>query len=213
MSKTSRLESIHTHLAVRKSNYLQQLLRADQLGLSLATWENYTQCVGQATVMQAEIEDHCQSLQAIEDACQHGLAGTIPDGYTEDGYEFAEEPETPELPYDPYTDILGYLTGGGNISCLTLSPALLHFIERLPEVAADQAERDVKGKDRVLLRHDDNGGMRPMTKSELRRQGNRAVVHATEQSFFAATYADELRRIQEVAHARGDFQLILELLA
>lgn len=100
-----------------------------------------------------------------------------------------------------------------NISCLSLSPALLRFIELLPEVATDRAERDVAAKDGVLLHVGDDGTTRPMARSELRRLGNRAVVHATEDSFFATIYADELMRIQQLAHARGDLQQLLALLA
>jgi hypothetical protein len=212
MNKIARLETIHTHLCIRLQYYINRLLRLEQYAFTQDDFDNYTKSVGQGTVMQAEIEDHCNSLTAIEAACQHGLAGTIPEGYTEDGYEFTEEPETPELPYDPYTDILGYLTGGGNISCLTLSPALLRFIELLPEVAAERAERDVEGKDRVLLYVGDDGQTRPMTRSELLRQGNRSVVHAMEESLFATTYADDMLRIKELAHARGDLHQILVLL-
>ena len=213
MNKITALETIHTHLCVRMHYFISRLLRVEQYEFTPETFDHYTKSVGQATIMQAEIEDHCNSLTAIEAACQHGLAGTIPEGYTEDGYEFAEEPETPELPYDPYTDILGYFTGGANISCRTLSPALLRFIELLPEVAAERAERDVEAKDGVLMRLDDEGSCRPMTRSELLRAGNRSVVDAVEQSLFATTYANDMLRIQQLAHARGDLHQILDLLA
>jgi hypothetical protein len=212
MNKIARLETIHTHLCIRLQYYINRLLRLEQYAFTQDDFDNYTKSVGQGTIMQAEIDDHCNSLRAIEAACQHGLAGTIPEGYTEDGYEFTEHPETPELPYDPYTDILGYLAGGANVSCLTLSPALLRFIELLPEVAAERAERDVEAKDGVLMRMDDEGGCRPMTRSELLRAGNRAVLDAVEESLFATTYAQDMLRIQELAHARGDLQQILALL-
>lgn len=212
MSKITALETIHTHLSVRMQYFISRLLRVEQYEFTPETFDHYTKSVGQATIMQAEIDDHCNSLTAIEAACQHGMAGTLPEGYTEDGYEFTEHPETPELPYDPYTDILGYLTGGGNISCLTLSPALLRFIELLPEVAAERAERDVEAKDGVLLYVGDDGQTRPMTRSELLRAGNRAVLAAVEESLFATTYAQDMLRVQELAHARGDLQQILDLL-
>lgn len=212
MSKITALETIHTHLCVRMQYFISRLLRVEQYEFTPETFDHYTKSVGQATIMQAEIDDHCDSLRAIEAACQHGLKGTDPVGFEEYGYEFLDEPQEPELPYDPYTDILGYLTGGTNISCLTLSPALLRFIELLPEVAAERAERDVEGKDRVLLYVEDDGQTRPMTRSELLRQGNRAVLDAVEESLFATAYADDMLRIQELARARGDLHQILALL-
>ena len=212
MSKITALETVHTHLSLRIQYFITRLLRVEQYEFTPETFDHYTKSVGQATIMQAEIEDHCDSLRAIEAACQHGLKGTDPVGFEEYGYEFMEEPQQPELPYDPYTDILGYLTGGANVSCLTLSPALLRFIELLPEVAAERAERDVEAKDGVLLHVGDDGQTRPMTRSELLRHGNRSVLDAVEQSLFATTYADDMLRIQEVAHARGDLQQLLALL-
>lgn len=213
MSKITALETVHTHLSVRMQYFITRLLRLEQYEFTPETFDHYTKSVGHATIMQAEIEDHCDSLRAIEAACHHGLGGTAPEGYDEFGYEFTEQPETPALPYDPYTDILGYLNGGANISCLTLSPALLRFIELLPEVAAERAERDVAGKDGVLMRFSEEGDCQPMTRSELLRAGNRSVLDAVEQSLFATSYANELRRIQELAHSRGDLQQILALLA
>jgi hypothetical protein len=211
MSKISRLEAVHTHLTIRLHYYITHLLRLDQYEFTPDIFDNYTKSVGQGTVMQAEIDDHCDSLRAIEEACHHGLAGTSPDGFEEYGYEFNPEPEEPDLPYDPYTDIFGYLAGGANISCMMLSPALLRFIELLPEVAAELAERDVEAKDGVLLHLEDDGTSRPMTRSELLRKGNRAVLDAVEESLFATTYAEDMLRIQQLATERGDLQQILDL--
>ncbi|WP_375438144.1 hypothetical protein [uncultured Hymenobacter sp.] len=211
MSKIAALETVHTHLTIRLHYFITRLLRVEQYEFTPETFDYYTKSVGQGTIMQAEIDDHCNSLRGIEAACQHGLAGTAPEGYDEDGYEFTEEPETPQQPYDPYTDILGYLAGGANISCLTLSPALLRFIELLPTVAAERAERNVEAQDGVLLRMDDAGGCRPMTRSELLRAGNKAVLDAVDQSLFASTYAADMRRVQELAMVRDDFRQILDL--
>ncbi|MDF7810931.1 hypothetical protein [Hymenobacter sp. YC55] len=213
MSKITQLETVHTHLTMRLHYFITRLLRVEQYEFTPETFDYYTKSVGQGTIMQAEIEDHCDSLRAIEAACHHGLAGTAPEGFEEYGYEFTEAPEVPLLPYDPYTDILGYLAGGANISCLTLSPALLRFIELLPEVAAERAERDATGQDGVLMRFDEVGDCRPMTRSELLRAGNKAVLEAVEESLFATTYADDMQRIQELAHARGDLRQILSLIA
>ncbi|TGE03340.1 hypothetical protein [Hymenobacter fodinae] len=212
MSKISRLEAVHTHLTIRLHYYITRLLRLDQYEFTTDIFDNYTKSVGQGTIMQAEIDDHCDSLRHIEDACHHGLAGTSPEGFEEYGYEWHEDVQEPEGPYDPYVDILGYLTGGGNISCLTLSPALLRFIELLPEVAAEIAERDVEAKDGVLLYVEDDGTSRPMTRGELLRKGNRAVLNAVEESLFATTYATDMLRVQELASTRGDLQQILDLL-
>lgn len=213
MSKITRLEAVHTHLTIRLHYYITRLLRLDQYEFTPDIFDNYTKSVGQGTIMQAEIDDHCDSLRHIAAACRHGLAGTAPEGFEEYGYEWREDIQEPEGPYDPYVDILGYLTGGANISCLSLSPALLRFIELLPEVAAERAERDVEAKDGVLLYLEEDGGTRPMTRSELLRQGNRAVLEAAEQSLFATTYAEDMLRVQELASTRGDLQQILDLLA
>jgi hypothetical protein len=212
MSKLDRLTTVSAHLAIRKHYFVSRLLRLDQYQFTPETFEDYTKSVGQATIMEAEIQDHCLSLRAIEAACQHGLNGTIPDGYQEDGYEFTEEPETPLLPYDAYSDILGYLHGGSNISCLTLSPALRRFIELLPDVAAERAERDATAQDGVLLYVEDDGSTRPMTQRELRRRGNQTVMDAMEEVLFATAYADDLQQIQQIAEQRGDLQQILALL-
>lgn len=212
MSKISHLQTVSTHLHVRMHYFINRLLRAEQYEFTPETFDYYTRTVGQATIMQAEIEDHCNSLRSIAAACQHGFDGTIPEGYEEDGYEFSEDPQTPELPYDPYTDILGYLHGGGNISCLTLSPALLRFIELLPDVAAERAERNAKGEDGTLLCHDEEGGLRPMTQRELRRQGNQAVLEAAEEALFAEAYATDMQQIKALVEQRGDLQQILDLL-
>ncbi|MBO3273210.1 hypothetical protein [Hymenobacter defluvii] len=212
MSKIQHFETVNTHLHVRMQYFINRLLRAEQYEFTPESFDYYTKTVGQATIMQAEIEDHRDSLAHIEAACQHGLAGTIPEGYEEDGYEFTKDPETPELPYDPYTDMLGYLHGGGNISCLTLSPALLRFIELLPDVAAERAERDATGQDGVLLYVNDDGSTRPMTQRELRRQGNRAVLEAAEEALFATAYAADMQQVKTLAEQRGDLQQILDLL-
>lgn len=212
MSKIERLETIHIRLAIRRQYFVFRLLRLDQYQFTPETFEEYTKSVGQATIMQAEIEDHCSSLRAIAAACHHGLNGTIPEGYEEDGYEFTEEPETPDLPYDAYTDILGYLHGGGNVSCRTLSPPLKRFIELLPSVAAECAERDLHAKDGVLLHVNDDGSTRPMTQPELLRRGDQAQLEALELSLFAETYASELQQIQRLAEQRGDLRQILEFL-
>jgi len=212
MRKTDHLHSIHARLAIRRQYFISRLLRLDQYAFTPKTFAEYTKSVGQATVMQAELEDHCRSLKAIEAACHHGLNGTIPEGYSEDGYEFTQEPETPELPYDAYTDILGYLHGGANISCLTLSPPLKRFIELLPSVAADCAERDLHAKDGGLLHVLDDGSTRPMTQTELLRRGDQAQLEALELSLFADTYAQDLAQIHQLAQRRGDLQQILDLL-
>jgi hypothetical protein len=212
MHKIERLETVHTRLAIRRQYFVFRLLRLDQYAFTPETFEEYTKSVGQATVMQAEIEDHCSSLRAIEAACHHGLNGTIPEGYAEDGYEFTEDPETPLQPYDAYTDILGYLHGGANVSCLVLSPPLRRFIELLPTVAAECAERDLHARDGVLLHVNDDGSTRPMTMDELQRRGDHKLLDALEDSLFAETYAQELQQIQRLAEQRGDLQQILALL-
>jgi len=212
MTKTDHLDSIHARLAIRQQYFVFRLLRLEQYQFTPETFEEYTKSVGQATIMQLEIEDHCASLKAIEAACHHGLNGTIPEGYEEDGYEFTEEPETPELPYDAYTDILGYLHGGGNVSCLTLSPPLKRFIELLPSVAAECAERDLHAKDGVLLHVNDDGSTRPMTQPELLRRGDQAQLEALELSLFAETYAQDLAQLQQLVQQRGDFRHLLDLL-
>jgi hypothetical protein len=211
MSKITRLETIHTHLSIRLQYFINRLLRLEHFEFTKEVFDNYTQTVGQGTVMQAEIKDHCDSLRGILLACRHGLAGTNPEGFEEWGYEFAEDPEQPLAPYDPYADILGYLRGGLNISCMALSPALLRFIELLPEVAADRAERDVFAKDGVLLRVDDEGQTHPMTQEELRCRGDQALLDALEESMFATTYAEDMLRIQQLATERGDLQQIQDL--
>ncbi|RSK23953.1 hypothetical protein [Hymenobacter metallilatus] len=212
MSKINHLETVYGHLSIRANYFVNRLLRLDQYEFTPEIFDHYTKSVGQATIMQAEIDDHCDSLEHIAQACKHGLEGTEPEHYREFGYEFTEEMEAPELPYDPYADILGYLAGGANISCMTLSPALLRFIELLPEVAADRAERDVEAKDGILLYLNDDGSSRPMTRSELLRKGNRTVMEAAEQSLFATTYAEDMLRVQELARTRGSLQEMLKLL-
>ena len=212
MSKIDRLETIHTRLAIRRQYFVFRLLRLDQYEFTPDSFDHYTKSVGQATIMQAEIEDHCASLKAIEAACHHGLNGTIPEGYEEDGYEFTQDPETPDLPYDAYTDILGYLHGGSNVSCRTLSPPLLRFIELLPTVATERAERDLHAKDGVLLHVHADGSTRPMTTEELHRRGDHKLLDALEDSLFATTYAQEMQQIQLLAKQRGDLQQVLDLL-
>jgi len=209
-TKINRLSSVHTLLGLRAHQYLKRLLRPVEYALTADTSDEHAQNVGFAVQLQTEINEHCDSLAHIAAACQHGLTGTSPEGYEEDGYEFTEEPHTPELPYDPYTDILGYLHGGGNISCLTLSPLLLRFISVLPEAAALRAEHDVA--QRTLLQVNEDGSTRPMTRRELRQRGNRDVVEAVEDSLFAETYAADLQQITTLAEQRGDLQQILDLL-
>ncbi|OUJ67692.1 hypothetical protein, partial [Hymenobacter crusticola] len=55
-------------------------------------------------------------------------------GYAEDGYEFTEDPETPDRPYDAYTNILGYLRGRQH-----QLPHLEPSAEALYQTAADTA--------------------------------------------------------------------------
>lgn len=210
MTKINQLQHVHLSLRLRAHQYLKRMLRPAQYALTGEVSDEHAHNVGFAVQLQTEIEEHCDSLAHIAAACQHGLTGTIPEGYAEDGYEFTEDPITPLLPYDPYTDILGYLHGGGNISCLTLSPFLLRFIAVLPEAAARRAEHDAT--QRVLLYVDEDGNTRPMTQRELRRQGNKAVMEAMDNSLFATTYADEMQQIKTLAGQRGDWQQILDLL-
>lgn len=126
--------------------------------------------------------------------------------------EWRKDMQIPEQPYGPYADSLGYLTGGANISCRTLSPALRCFIKLLPEVAADRSECDVEGKYRVLLYPQEDSGTRPLIRSEVLRLGNRAVLDAVEDSLLATAHAHHMVRMQELTSTRGDLQQILDLL-
>ena len=215
MSKIQSLETVKGYIEIRRHRFVQHVQYLQFTNShDVADYDKSLMIIGQATVLMSELYSHCMCLLGITAACEHGLAGTRPAGDEEWVREFGPFTENGEpAGYDPYQIILNYLTGVSlYLPCLTLSPALLAFIDMMPEMAGKSFEQDLFEQHGVLTHVDGDGTARPATDAEVQRLGDNAVLQALEQSFFATTYAADMAQVKDLVEQRGCFHQILALL-
>ncbi|MCA8830300.1 hypothetical protein [Hymenobacter pini] len=210
MSKLAGLRAIKSHLQFLSHSLVRRVLAPLGVGLDRFTYNEHLLHVGQAAVWVGEVEDHLFYLPQLQEACQHGLLGTAPDYYAEEGYEGWPEPTKPSTPYDAYEDMRLLLTTASPFGTLALSEELLRYVERMPEQRRKSTVQVQDGE--ILMTVTESGEVRPMTPAEVERVGDTALLSTVEELFFMQSYAADLMRVKELVEQRADFQHIKLLL-
>ena len=164
--------------------------------------------IGERALLLAELDDHLHNLSGIVAACRHGLAGNVPDDYSPNNYGLSDT----STPYDPYATILEHLGAEDRVSVLQLSPALLAFIEGLPEWERSSSATLLDFFGKATWQPDPvTGKLRPLTEEETKRWPESSMMKSIEQTFFAIPYAEDMAKALTLTEARCDLQQILDL--
>ena len=210
MNKIEGLRSIRHAVKFSRHAIVRRILEPSSPPEASAEYNQDVLVIGQATLLMAEIDDHLYYLPLLQQAAQAGIDGTTTFGYEDDGYEGQAEPSAPTEPFDPYTALRLLLRTDSPFGTLSLSPALLRYVELLPDQRRRSAVRHQDGE--VLLTPDNKGGYRPMTPDEIGRLGDSVLADALEETMFVQTYASDLARVRQLVEQRGDLHEILALL-
>jgi hypothetical protein len=210
MNKIEGLRSIRHAVKFSRHAIVRRILEPAGPSVASADYHQDVLVIGQATLLMAELDDHLYYLPLLQQACQAGLDGTATFGYEDDGYEGQPEPHRPTEPFNPYRAMALLLRTTSPFGSLTLSPALLRYVELLPEQRRRSAVGHQDGE--ILLTDDGKGGHRPMTPAEIGRLGDKVLAEALEETLFVQTYAQDLARVKQLVEQRGDLQQIRELL-
>jgi hypothetical protein len=210
MLKIQGLRAVRTSLQLFSRSVVNRVLNPNRAPLAPVDYDQHIQFAGQAAILLGEVDDHLYYLPLLREACECGIHGTVPEGYEEDGYEGWPEAATPDAPFNAYEAMRLLLGTESTFGVLSLSPALLSYIETLPEQRRRGAMTIQDGE--VPMTTTDTGDYRPMTPAEIERMGDKALLSALEEYQFAQTYADDLARVKALVEQRGDLHQILALL-
>lgn len=203
MSKIKGLQTLRDHLELTNEVWSHILLLHP-----LSEPENRTthlRQIGERTLLLVELDDHLHNLNGIVAACRHGLAGTGPASPRSPIPSLLPEPAP-----CPYSAILEIMTAEDRVSVLQLSPALLAYIDQLPEQerATSAFHLDFFGK--ATWEPDETGKLRPLTYEETVRWPESSMMKSVEQTFFALTYAEDMANALATVEAGGELQRILD---
>jgi hypothetical protein len=175
---------------------------------------DYQLGLGRMVLIAMECGDICWALGLIRDECQHGIAGTEPEGYDPffngDGNPPLDEPR----PYDAYTEMGWYLWpdetphGLG----LDLSKSVLDAVgSLLVSKAGLKSYSDAQGM-RLMTRDSDEDEFRPMTDAEITKHSRREESEVMEGCVFTVGFNEDIARLRQLVAERGSLTEILDLI-
>ena len=189
-----------------RSRMLSDLLAGSETG---AARKKLLARVGELTLFRAELDAHCQALFSAAVACEHGIAGTVPDNWEQVGGG---------EPYDAHQEVAYALKWAPGRE-RGLSPSLLECLNELPgERSADFAEALSAATASLPIpsfspENDYGAGPKNIIPEEVGGLAHEMGSDLREKNLFLVAYNQNIAQAYALAKSGGDLKTIHQLIS